>query len=137
MAIDQVQIVNYPRIAAVDGQLSIFESGANIPFDIKRVFTVLANANELRGQHAHKDCSQILVCLSGEIIVHCDDGLGGTCSHALRRDTQALLVPPGIWASEEYRFDNSVLLVLCDLGYDPADYIRNYDEFVAAAKGTL
>jgi len=136
MTIEQVQIVTYPRIAAVDGQLSIFETGANIPYPMKRVFTVLANAGELRGQHAHKACSQILVCLSGEIIVHCDDGLGGTCSHALRRDTQALLVPPGIWASEEYRIDNSVLLVLCDQGYDPDDYIRNYATFLAAVKGT-
>jgi len=135
--IGSVVYVPYPRIVAVDGQLSVFESGANIPFDIKRVFTVLAHAQEHRGDHAHRECAQILVCLSGEIEVRCDDGLGGKKSNILRPDTDALLVPPGIWASEIYRKDHSVLLVLCDQGYDPEDYVRDYQAFLQNAKAAI
>lgn len=133
-SIGSVVAVPYPRIFAVDGQLSVFESGVNIPFDIKRVFTVLAHAQEHRGDHAHLECTQILVCLSGEIEVRCDDGLGGTSRHVLRPDTDALLVPPGIWAAEIYRKDRSVMLVLCDKGYDPNDYLRDYKTFSQLAR---
>jgi dTDP-4-dehydrorhamnose 3,5-epimerase-like enzyme len=131
--INSVISIPFPRIIAADGQLSVFECGVNVPFDIKRVFTVVANARQLRGDHAHRECAQILVCLSGRIEVRCDDGLGGKSVTQLSRSTDALLVPPGIWASEVYRDDQSVLLVLCDQGYDPDDYIRDYKEFVRCA----
>ena len=45
--------------------------------------------------------------------------------------SRALLVPPGIWAEQVYEGDDTVLMVLCDLPYDEADYIRDYTEFLA------
>jgi dTDP-4-dehydrorhamnose 3,5-epimerase-like enzyme len=134
MTINHVLQFDYPKVTDENGQLSIFQTGNGIPYAIKRVFTVLANAGDIRGDHSHISCSQILVCLAGEIKVKCDDGIGGEKIFNLKPNTPAVLIPPGIWAAEEYLIDRSVLLVICDKDYDPADYIRNYDAFTEQAK---
>jgi len=111
-----------------NGVLCVYESGQLVPFDIRRVFTVSAGAGDIRGEHAHKRCAQLLVCVAGKILVSCDDGEVVT-QHRLDNMGAGLLVPPGNWAKEEYLEDNSVLMVLCDRVYEVADYIRDYKEF--------
>ena len=81
-----------------------------------------------RGQHAHRDCTQFLICSHGAVEVLCDDGSEVT-SFILDRPEIGLLIPPSIWAQQSYLVDNSVLTVLCDRPYEPNDYIRNYDEY--------
>ena len=112
----------------VNGILCVFESGRHVPFDIRRVFTVSARAGDVRGDHAHKRCTQLLVCVSGKIRVTCDDGSVVT-EHCLDSMGLGLLIPPGIWAKEDYMVDDAVLMVLCDRGYEAEDYIRDYQDF--------
>ena len=57
-----------------------------------------------------------------------DDGIK-VANHLLKSMSTGLLLPPGIWAKEEYLTDGAVLMVLCDRGYENEDYIRNYEEF--------
>ena len=110
------------------GVLCVYETGKSVPFQISRVFTVSAKKDEVRGNHAHKQCSQLLVCVSGEIEVTCDNGTDESI-YQLNNMGQGLLIPPGIWAVEKYIREDSVLIVLCDRGYEEEDYIRDYDEF--------
>ncbi|WP_458760232.1 sugar 3,4-ketoisomerase [Afipia sp. TerB] len=110
-----------------DGQLSVL-SRDDLPFDIVRVFFVSAVEGAKRGMHAHKRCSQFMICTSGEIEVICDDG-EATRSFALDRPNLGLLVPPGIWATEIYRAPGSVLTVACDRPYEEDDYIRDHGAF--------
>jgi dTDP-4-dehydrorhamnose 3,5-epimerase-like enzyme len=112
----------------VNGVLCVFESGRHVPFDIRRVFTVSARAGDVRGDHAHKRCTQMLVCVSGRIRVTCDDGSVVT-EYDLDNMGLGLLIPPGIWAKEDYMADDAVLMVLCDRGYEAEDYIRDYSDF--------
>jgi len=102
--------------------------GGHFPFDIRRVFTVSAKAGDIRGDHAHKKCSQLLVCVSGRIRVSWDNG-SVVSDQLLENMGSGILIPPGIWAKEEYLEDDSVLMVLCDRGYESEDYIRSYPEF--------
>ena len=101
----------------------------HIPFTICRIFTILANADAKRGQHAHKECNQLMTCVSGAIELLCDDGEFQQTIQ-LRPDNDGVLVPNGIWAEQTYLHDNSVLLVICDQLYDESDYIRDYFEFI-------
>ena len=39
-----------------------------------------------------------------------------------------------IWGTQYRYSSDAVLLVLASHSYDPADYIRKYDEFLAAAR---
>jgi len=98
------------------------------PFAVSRVFTVGANAGGLRGQHAHRKCTQLLVCISGQILVACDDS-HQNAKFTLNPNSDALLLPPGIWSSQSYELDSSSLVVFCDYPYDEADYIRDLKNF--------
>jgi hypothetical protein len=60
----------------------------------------------------------------------------GTCKRQvfLNRPYHGLLIPPSIWASELNFSSGSVCLVLASHTYDPADYIRDYQEFTKYRK---
>ncbi len=103
------------------------------PFAIRRVFTVHTDAGELRGQHAHRECTQFLVCVSGAFRVTIDDGTSVEVV-TLNNPLRGLLIPPFLWASEWSESDQSVLLVLCDREFDENEYIRDYDEFIGVVR---
>jgi dTDP-4-dehydrorhamnose 3,5-epimerase-like enzyme len=120
--------IHFKKYRATNGMLCVYEGGQQVPFDIRRVFTVSAKAGDIRGDHAHKQCTQLLICVSGKIRVRCDDGSAVT-EHLLDNMSEGLLVPPGIWAKEKYVTDDAVLMVLCDRGYEAEDYLRDYNDF--------
>jgi len=128
-----LKLVKYKFPKMIDeenqGVLHVFESD-KIPFPIKRIFTVVnASAKSKRGEHAHKACNQLLICLSGEIELFCDDGKNKE-TFLLESDGDSIGVPSGVWAEQTYNTNNSVLLVICDKPFSESDYIRDYDEFI-------
>lgn len=127
--VNLISLIKLPHIVEENGDLVVAEAGLNIPFSIARVFIVRAPKGALRGRHAHKACSQLLLCSNGTIVVECFDGITAR-KVELSSAGAALLIPPGIWASQEYITDNAVLTVLCDLPYDANDYIRDYKDFL-------
>jgi dTDP-4-dehydrorhamnose 3,5-epimerase-like enzyme len=126
--LNSISLIDLPHHFEDNGDLIVIEGNKHIPFSIARVFVVRAPKNEIRGQHAHKQCTQFLICHSGSIEVICDDGENIT-NYLLDRPNFGLMIPPGIWAQQTYLTDNSVLTVLCDRPYEAEDYIRQYDEF--------
>jgi dTDP-4-dehydrorhamnose 3,5-epimerase-like enzyme len=120
----------FDTFEATNGVLCVYESGKQVPFVVQRVFTVSTKAGHARGDHAHRQCTQLLVCVSGRIRVSCDNG-HSVKEHLLDHMATGLLVPPGVWAKQEYLDNNAVLMVLCDRGFEAEDYIRDYGEFKA------
>lgn len=120
--------IHFKKFEDPNGVLVVYEGGQQVPFDMRRVFTVSARVGDTRGNHAHKQCTQLLICVSGKIRVSCNDGAVVT-QHLLENMDAGLLVPPGIWAREEYITDGAVLMVLCDRGYEAEDYLRDYNDF--------
>lgn len=113
------------------GALVAGELGALLPFPVKRYFTVFGVASaEIRGEHAHRRCHQYLTCVHGSVRVMVDDGHRHQ-EFLLDRPELGLHIPPGIWASQFAYSADAVLLVLASESYDPADYIRDYDQFLA------
>lgn len=112
----------------LNGSLCVYESYDLVPFEIKRVFTVTGGKGDIRGNHAHKRCSQLLVCMSGKIKVTVDNG-SDKSEYLLENMGQGLLIPPKLWASESYIMDGSILMVLCDRLYEEEDYIHDYNKF--------
>ncbi|MDB4945226.1 MAG: hypothetical protein JWP97_4760 [Labilithrix sp.] len=130
VTVDDVRLVELPSHRSADGELVVVEHGQAIPYVVRRMFTVRADAGAIRGRHAHKRCSQFLVCSHGRIEVDCDDG-SREVTFELATGTRGLLVPPGIWATERYVTADSVLVVLCDRLYEADDYLRDHDQFLA------
>jgi dTDP-4-dehydrorhamnose 3,5-epimerase-like enzyme len=127
--LESLKLILLPHHSEENGDLVVMENQKGIPFDIKRVFVVRAPQFAIRGQHSHIDCTQFLTCPTGRILVTCDDG-SKTKTFVLDTPKFGLLIPPGIWAQQDYLTDNSILTVLCDREYDAKDYIRNYDDYL-------
>lgn len=103
----------------------------DVPFEPKRIFTVYdVPSASTRGSHAHRTCHQFLVCLAGTLACAVDNG---THEDEIDLDTPAvgLHIPPMIWATQWRYTRDAVLLVVASDAYDPSDYIRDYDEFLA------
>jgi UDP-2-acetamido-3-amino-2,3-dideoxy-glucuronate N-acetyltransferase len=99
-------------------------------FDVKRVFYVYdVPTSHVRGEHAHKACSQFLIALSGSIKVLLDDGYTRT-EVTLRSPIEGLLVPPMVWSTQFEFSQGAMLAVLASEAYDANDYIRKYSEFI-------
>jgi len=118
------------------GSLSAGEFPAQIPFAPKRYFIVFdVPGRDVRGEHAHRRCHQFLVCARGSLSVVVDNGSASE-EIALDGPDVGLYLPPMTWAVQYKYSPSALLLVFASDPYDPADYIRDYDEYLAEmAKG--
>ena len=124
-----VKLIEFPAFKEDNGELSVFEYGNQfVPFSIKRIFNVRSEKGSVRGKHAHRLCSQLLICSNGAIEVLCDDSVDQYV-FMLDKPNYGLLVPPGIWAEEKYIEHNSTMTVICDRIYEAEDYISDYQLF--------
>ena len=116
------------------GSLIALEGYKNIPFDIKRVYYIFDTKSDVvRGLHAHKNLSQVMICLKGSCRVILDNGSIKE-QVVLDSPNKGLLIDSMMWR-EMYEFSaDCVLLVLANEHYDESDYIRDYDEFLEYLK---
>jgi dTDP-4-dehydrorhamnose 3,5-epimerase-like enzyme len=126
--LNDVRIIDLQTISDDTGRLVVMESGEPLSMQIKRIFTVLDQKNIRRGCHAHKECTQILICQNGICEVLCDDGKQKEL-FVLDNPSKGLSIPASIWSEQFYKTNNTLLLVLCDQLYEKEDYIRNYADF--------
>ena len=124
-----VKLIEFPTFKEDNGELSVFEYGNQfVSFSIKRIFNVRSEIGSVRGKHAHRLCSQMLICSNGAIEVFCDDSVNQNV-FMLDKPNYGLLVPPGIWAEQKYIEHNSTMTVICDRIYEAEDYISDYQLF--------
>ena len=126
-----VRLINLPIVADLRGSLSFAEYENTLPFLPKRYFLVYDVPNkEIRGEHAHRECHQFLVCIKGNCSVVVDDG-NNRAEVLLDGPQLGLHVPPMVWATEYKYSADAVLLVLASEVYRAEDYIRDYDLFLS------
>ena len=118
-----------PKVVDIRGSLTVGEFERSIPFAAKRYFMVFdVPSAETRGEHAHRECHQFLICVSGEVSVVADDGRSRR-EFLLDRPDLGLHLPPMTWGIQYKYSEDAILLVFASHYYDSADYIRDYDEF--------
>jgi dTDP-4-dehydrorhamnose 3,5-epimerase-like enzyme len=127
-----VSLYHLPVIPDLRGNLTVGEFDKQIPFVPKRYFIVFGvPSRETRGEHAHRECHQFLLCLRGNCAVVADDGQRRV-EVTLDSVNTGLHLPPMVWGIQ-YRYSaDAMLMVFASHHYDPADYIRDYDEFLRA-----
>jgi dTDP-4-dehydrorhamnose 3,5-epimerase-like enzyme len=127
--LDNIQLLELPTINEESGSLILIDKAKNFSFSSQQVYAIKAIAGAKRGRHAHKTANQILSCLHGQCDILCDDG-SQTKTITLSQPDQALYIPTGIWAEQNYHIEGSILMVLCDTTYNEHEYIRNYSAFL-------
>ena len=72
---NNVQLIDLPKIEDPRGNLSFIEGGNHIPFEIKRAYWIYdVPGGETRGGHAYKELHEYVVALSGSFDVILNDG---------------------------------------------------------------
>lgn len=127
--ISQVKEIKLPKILDDRGNLSFFENGNQIPFDIQRVYWIYdVPGGEYRGGHAYKDLQEVIVALSGSFDVVLNDGKEER-KYSLNRSYTGLYVPKMIWRHLENFSTNSLALIVTDKMFEEQQYIRNFEDF--------
>ena len=128
------QFVDLPVVADPRGNLCFVESTRHVPFEIQRVYYLYdVPSQSTRAGHAHKALHQLLIAVSGSFDVKLHDGRTEQ-TVTLNRPNRALHVGPMLWREIENFSSGSVCLVLASHPYDEADYIRDFDTFLRAAR---
>lgn len=112
------------------GNLVVIEGNQDIPFDIRRVFYMYGSDPDIiRGQHANRRSSFVLINVSGTSKVRITDGQEEIIV-VLDKPRMGIYIPPMYW-KDMYDFSaDSVLLVLSDEHYDGNEYIRDYSDYL-------
>jgi len=135
IGVGAVRLHRLPRVADMRGSLSVGEFGRTVPFEARRYFVVFdVPSREVRGEHAHRESHQFLVCVRGSIAAIVDDGTH-RAELLLDQPELALHIPPMIWGTQYRYTDDAVLLVFSSHYYDSDEYIRDYDVYLDALRG--
>jgi dTDP-4-dehydrorhamnose 3,5-epimerase-like enzyme len=123
-------------------KLKIFsdERGSLIPFEFhnlnfepKRMFTVSdVPKDTIRGNHAHYQTMQFIICVKGEILVMLDYGY--KYEEKTLRPGECLFIDKMVWDSQKFLTGNDFMCVFASTNYDLQDYIVDKDEFYKKIK---
>jgi UDP-2-acetamido-3-amino-2,3-dideoxy-glucuronate N-acetyltransferase len=133
-AVRGVTLHRFAVVPDLRGNLTVGEFEREIPFLPRRYFMVFGVPNrEVRGEHAHRECHQFLLCVRGSVSVVADDGQR-RLEVLLDAPELGLYLPPMTWGIQYKYSADALLLVFASHFYDAADYIRDYAEYLAAVQ---
>lgn len=128
--IQEVKLIDLPKIKDVRGNLSFFENNNQLPFEIKRSYWIYdVPGGQVRGGHSFKKSHELIIALSGSFSVVLNDGKEEV-PYFLNRPYNALYVPNLIWRSLVDFSTNSVALIVSNIEYSPQDYITDFNAFL-------
>lgn len=135
--IADLRTLRFGQHVRADGVLTVIpDDGAHgLGMRVRRVFTVTdVPAGGMRGDHAHRDCTQVVVCLHGRVSIRIDDGRDSTTIELMGAD-RALSIPPGLWNQLTFAGPDTVIAVFCDQPYTEEDYLRDRPAYEAYKRG--
>jgi dTDP-4-dehydrorhamnose 3,5-epimerase-like enzyme len=100
-------------------------------FSVKRVFWITdVPEGTIRGEHANRECTELLVAVSGKVSLWLTDG-SEEWNITLSDPNQGLYIPPMVWC-KLYDFSSDATIVcMADKEYDPEQYINDYQQFLS------
>ena len=121
------KIINIKTIPTLNaGELSFFEAGHDIAFNIKRIYYISkVPEGTRRGFHAHKKLKQLLYCPYGKIQLVLDNGTTRE-EITLNDPSIGIVIDYPVWREMLWLQKDSVLCVASSEFYEEDDYIRDY-----------
>ena len=127
----------FKKYTKKSGHLIPISFKEDVPFKPKRIFLIYGKKNFLRGDHAHKKCSQFFIPISGKIELFFTN-LKKTNKIILDANKKkGILLKPLTWCKVKFKTKNAVMMVFCDREYEFDDYIEVYSDFKKIIKKKL
>jgi hypothetical protein len=134
VGVKDCRALDLPVIHAPEGDLTVLEGEEHVPFEIARIYYIYGVPDGARrGGHAHRALRQLLIAVAGSFDVLLDDG-SEKRKVTLDHPARGLMLTPMIWRELVDFSPGAVCVVLASDHYDEADYFREYDDFLAAAR---
>lgn len=130
---DLFKFIKHPEFVDDRGLLVSLEAHKSVPFDIQRVYFLTNLKDSKRGFHAHRDLTQVLLCIKGSFTLTLDNGRIRE-DRTLDNPSTGVLITNSMWREMSNFSPDCVILVLASRHYDENDYIRNYDDFLESVK---
>lgn len=129
MNCEKPRLIDFPKIGTtIEGYISVAER-ENLPFEVKRIYwTYFTPESVIRGGHAHLRLEQILVAVSGKIIVTTQMPGQEEERFILETADKGIYIPRYCWRTMQYTH-NAVQMCIANMAYEVSDYIRDYEEF--------
>ena len=129
-----VSFYNFKKYTKKSGHLVPISFKEDVPFKPKRIFLIYGKKNFVRGDHAHKKCSQFFIPVSGKIeLLYINSSISKTVVLDSKKK-KGLLLKPLTWCKVKFKTKNAVMMVFCDREYEFSDYIEVYSEFKSIIK---
>ena len=116
------------------GKLTAFSLKKNFPIKVKRFFIINGEKNFVRGDHAHKRCSQFVYSILGKIKIELISKKEKKTIILSHNKNEGYLLKPKTWCKIKFLTKNAILLVACDMEYQFSDYIEKYSDFLKIIK---
>ena len=111
------------------GNINIAELNKDFDFDVKRIYYLTGmDMSTKRGEHAHLELNQFMLCLAGSFEISLDNGFVKE-AFIMKNNSKALLVGNLVWREMTNFSSDAVMLVLNDRVYSEDIVIRDYSEF--------
>ena len=119
----------FKKYTKKSGHLVTISFKKDLPFNPKRIFLIYGKKNFIRGDHAHKKCSQFFIPILGKIELFVTNK---NFSKKILLDSnkkKVFIMKPMNWCKVSFKTKNAVIMVFCDREYEFNDYIEVYSEF--------
>ena len=125
----KIQKVKIKSFTSVSGKLIPFTFNKNFPIPVKRIFFLFGKKNKIRGDHAHKKCSQLFIAISGKMLLKVKTPTTSKAFIIEEKNRYGVLVPPKYWCSVKFIKKKSILMVINDRKYEFKDYLETFNSY--------
>jgi len=123
-----IELIDIPKITDPRGNLAVIEKNT-LPFEMKRLYYLYdVPSTSHRGGHAHKECLELLIAISGSFTVLLDNGVTKQAV-TLNKPDKGLLVPTMVWRELSDFSSGAMCLVVASQEFSETDYLREYHDF--------
>lgn len=128
---ENVKVIPIRRYEESDGGLSCIEYMQEVPFLVKRIFTIDGIPdNHVRANHAIRNNTFFYTVLNGTVIIDVDSGDKTETFRLDSKEHMGLLVPPLRWVKIRDLEPNAIFVAMASKEYFKDDYIEDYEIFL-------
>lgn len=124
-------LLKFSSVSENDGDLTYFEVMGDIPFEIKRIFSIynVPNKKITRANHASINTAFVLQAVVGSVEVELDNGFQKEC-FLLNEIDMGLIIPKLTWMKTKKFSKSAVLNVYASESYENCKYVNDYERFL-------